>query len=94
MESLRIETTPKKEAVTIFVDGIPLTAFCGETVFAALTTAGYRTLRKSRKIGEARGGFCGMGVCYECRVTIDGVQNRRSCMCRVADGMEITLDAL
>jgi succinate dehydrogenase/fumarate reductase-like Fe-S protein len=36
--------------------------------------------------------FCGMGICYECLVTINGVPGQRACMCRVEPGMEIVLD--
>jgi sarcosine oxidase subunit alpha len=41
----------------------------------------------------ARGGFCGMGVCQECRVTVDGLPDQRACMLLVRDGMEIATDA-
>jgi hypothetical protein len=39
--------------------------------------------------GEWRGPFCGMGTCFECRVTIDGVRHQRSCQIVVRDGMEV-----
>jgi sarcosine oxidase subunit alpha len=41
----------------------------------------------------ARGGFCGMGVCQECRVTVDGRPDQRACMTEVRDGMEVSTDA-
>jgi NADH dehydrogenase/NADH:ubiquinone oxidoreductase subunit G len=41
--------------------------------------------------GEARGPFCGMGVCYECLVTVNGVPKQRSCMTEVEDNMEIQI---
>ena len=34
----------------------------------------------------------GMGVCYDCLVTIDGVPNQRACMTPVQDRMEIRID--
>jgi len=37
---------------------------------------------------------CGMGVCYECRVTIDGVAHQRACLRVVADGMRIDTAAV
>ena len=49
-------------------------------------------LRKTLKTGQPRGIFCGMGVCYDCLVTIDGVPNQRACMTQVKDGMEIRVD--
>ncbi len=39
--------------------------------------------------GEARGMFCGMGVCYDCLVEIDGKPDQRACMVHVEDGMNI-----
>jgi sarcosine oxidase subunit alpha len=57
-----------------------------------LWAAGIRGLRKTAKTGEPRGIFCGMGVCYDCLVTIDGVPNQRACMTLVEDRMEIRID--
>ena len=42
-----------------------------------------------RSRGEARAPLCGMGVCYECRVTIDGIPHQRACMTTVTRGMAI-----
>jgi len=55
---------------------------------AALTAAGIRTLRTNVR-GEPRGVFCGMGVCYDCLVRIDGRASQRACMTKVAEGMRI-----
>jgi D-hydroxyproline dehydrogenase subunit gamma len=74
--------------VTISVDGAPLQAHLGESVAAALIADGEVALRTSRG-GSARGLFCGMGVCFECLVMVDGVPNTRACMTWVQDGMEI-----
>jgi NADH dehydrogenase/NADH:ubiquinone oxidoreductase subunit G len=41
---------------------------------------------------EGRGGLCGMGVCYECLVTINGSPGQRACMVEVQEGMEIEID--
>jgi predicted molibdopterin-dependent oxidoreductase YjgC len=75
-------------AVTITVDGEPLQAHVGETVAAALIAqdaAGIRTTRG----GAPRGLYCGMGVCFDCLVVVDGLPNTRACMTWVRDGMEI-----
>lgn len=74
--------------VTISVDGQPLQAHLGETVAAALMARGDGILRRTRR-GAARGLYCGMGVCFECLVMVDGVPNTRACMTWVSDGMEI-----
>ena len=76
----------------IWVNGRPVTAYKGETVFAALIASGYLTLRKSHRFKEGRGGLCGMGVCYECLVTINGSPGQRACMVEVEEGMEIGID--
>ena len=75
-------------AVTITVDGEPLQAWLGETVAATLLARGDAALRRTRR-GAPRGLYCGMGVCFECLVLVDGVVNTRACMTWVRDGMQI-----
>jgi hypothetical protein len=41
--------------------------------------------------GEARGLFCGMGVCFDCLVTVDGADNQRACMTRARPGCRVEL---
>jgi sarcosine oxidase subunit alpha len=77
------------EPVTIFMNDRPVRAFRGETVAAALWAEGVRTLRKSAKKGRASGMYCGMGVCFGCRVTIDGVPNVLACRTAVEEGMRV-----
>lgn len=77
------------EVVEIFVDGQRHAARRGVSVAAALLEAGVRAFRVS-VTGEPRAPLCGMGVCHECRVTIDGAAHRRSCMVLVATGMRVT----
>lgn len=91
MEDLRIGTIKRNEKVTIFVNGKETVAYKGETALAALLAAGYKVLRKSKN-AEGRCAFCGMGVCYDCLVSINGVQNQRSCMIEVEENMEIGID--
>jgi D-hydroxyproline dehydrogenase subunit gamma len=81
--------TPAATAfVTIVADGRPLRVPVGISVAAALLDAGVPRFRRSVS-GESRGPFCGMGTCYECRLTIDGAAHRRSCLIPVAEGMRI-----
>ncbi|HEV7268638.1 MAG TPA: FAD-dependent oxidoreductase [Falsiroseomonas sp.] len=63
----------------------------GQTVAAALTAAGIRDLRATRRMldGEGRGMFCGMGVCQDCLVDVDGEPNTRACTTNAVPGMEI-----
>lgn len=77
--------------VQITVNGSTVQVEPDITVAAALLNAGIWKLRES-VVGEARGPLCGMGICYECRVTIDGIEHRRACLRVVEPGMEITTD--
>jgi predicted molibdopterin-dependent oxidoreductase YjgC len=72
------------------VDGEPLTASCGQTIAAALYASGRRVFRRTRIEGKPRGLYCGMGVCFDCIVKVDG-ETTRACMRNVEQGMQITL---
>jgi D-hydroxyproline dehydrogenase subunit gamma len=80
-----LERGPQFELV---LDGRPARAFAGETVAAVLIAEeGLRSRRTAS--GAPRGIYCGMGVCFDCLVVVDGVPNTRACMTLVADGMRI-----
>ena len=66
-------------------EGRDIDAYAGETVAAALLAAGVVGLREARD-GSQRGLFCGMGVCGECTLSIDGIP-RRACLEPVREGM-------
>lgn len=74
-------------AISVTVDGVPLPAYQGETLAAAMLAAGRRVFRYAPRTGSPRGLFCGMGVCYDCLMVVDGRPNVRACMTPVADGM-------
>jgi len=74
--------------IELTVDGTPLTAPAGQSLAAVLLVAGRETLRES-PAGAPRGLYCGIGVCQECRVLVDGVAVR-SCVTPVAAGMRVT----
>ena len=78
--------------IMLSLDGRPLAAFAGDTVGAALTRAGVRAWRTTRHSGRPRGLFCGIGVCYDCLLTVDGSANQRACLVPVADGMQLSSD--
>jgi NADPH-dependent 2,4-dienoyl-CoA reductase/sulfur reductase-like enzyme len=71
------------DAVTLEVEGRPVPARIGDTLAAALVSAGITGLRETAH-GERRGLFCGMGVCNECLVSVDGRQSQRACMTKVS----------
>lgn len=62
----------------------------GITVAAALMNCDVKSFRKSVK-GEMRAPLCGMGICFECRAEIDGIEHERTCMVLCAEGMEVTV---
>ncbi|MFN7937194.1 MAG: (2Fe-2S)-binding protein [Bryobacteraceae bacterium] len=80
------------DAVNVRIDGQELEVAPGTIVAVAVMMAGVITFRRS-VVGEARAPLCGMGVCMECRVTIDGVSHSRSCQTLCVEGMEIRTDA-
>jgi NADH dehydrogenase/NADH:ubiquinone oxidoreductase subunit G len=77
------------EAVTVFLDGQPLSVAAGDTVAAALLTAGVTTFCAAPRHGSPRGPYCMIGNCYGCMVEIDGMPYRQACLTAVADGMNI-----
>ncbi|HEY4347566.1 MAG TPA: (2Fe-2S)-binding protein [Gaiellaceae bacterium] len=81
--------TGKPGTVAIEVDGRPLEANEGHSVLAALWSSGTRTLHRTARTSEPRGFLCGIGVCFECLVVVDGVRSTRACMVPVADGMKV-----
>ena len=74
--------------VSFEVNGVKCRAPRGITVAAALLNAGLWGVRRAGP-NDLRGPLCGIGICHECRVTIDGTPHRRSCLVPLADGMVI-----
>lgn len=77
--------------VLLSVNGIAIAVPAGSMVSAAVAAAGASAFRRS-VTGEPRGPLCGMGICFECRVTIDGRAHVRSCQTVCAPGMEVRTD--
>jgi glycine/D-amino acid oxidase-like deaminating enzyme/bacterioferritin-associated ferredoxin len=75
-------------AVRFHYDGRELDALPGETVAAALAAADVVAMRQTRS-GAPRGPFCGMGVCFDCLVTVNGRPSQRACLTKVEAGMEV-----
>ncbi len=75
---------------TFFFDGRALPFRDGQSVGAALTAAGVRSWRTTRVARRPRGLFCGIGVCFDCLVTIDGIPNERACLVPVHPGMQVS----
>jgi D-hydroxyproline dehydrogenase subunit gamma len=72
------------------MNGVTVEVPAGTTVAVAAMLAG-KPCRTSVN-GTPRGPVCGMGVCFECRVTINGKAHCRSCQILCEAGMDVTTD--
>jgi hypothetical protein len=79
-----------RESVTVLVNGRPVQVQAGSIVSAALLKAG-EPCRLS-VTGESRTALCGMGICFECRATVNGVRHRRTCQMICREGMVVESD--
>jgi hypothetical protein len=76
------------ELIELFVNGAEVIVPSGAMVSAAIAIAGKTTYRKS-VTGAPRGPLCGMGICFECRATVDGQAHVRTCQLPAEPGMEV-----
>jgi predicted molibdopterin-dependent oxidoreductase YjgC len=74
--------------LSLTLDGRTVNAYEGETVAAVLLAEGHVATRTTRH-GSPRGVYCGMGVCFDCLVVVDGVPNTRACVTWVREGMRV-----
>jgi sarcosine oxidase subunit alpha len=79
------------EPVQLRVNGKAVSVPTGTIVAAAVTHAGVTRFRRS-VVGQSRGPLCGMGICMECRVTINGLSQCRSCQTLCEAGMDVRTD--
>lgn len=86
---LRIGSVQRGKKITLTVDGKSVIAHEGETVHAALVASDIQILGTTRKNHQNRGILCGMGICYQCRVEINGIPDQRACMTQVKGNMDI-----
>lgn len=75
------------EALTLTLNGEALRVAPGTTVAAALLLAASHA--RISVTGEPRAPLCGMGICYECRVTINGISHQKSCQILCQPGMDV-----
>jgi aerobic-type carbon monoxide dehydrogenase small subunit (CoxS/CutS family) len=73
--------------ITLRINGVPISVPSGATVAVAMMRAGEAC--RTSVTGEPRGPLCGMGICFECRVVIDGVPHCRSCQILCEPGMDV-----
>ena len=79
------------QSFSITVNGRPVRVSEETSVAAAMMLAN-EPCRVSVR-GELRGPLCGMGICFECRVAIDGMAHQRACLVEVRDGMTVITGA-
>ncbi|HEY6630376.1 MAG TPA: (2Fe-2S)-binding protein [Rhizobiaceae bacterium] len=76
-------------AVSFTFNGQTVDGYVGEGVAAALMRAGIRGTRTTARQPEPRGYYCGMGVCWECTVEVEGMGTVRGCMFPVQEGLVV-----
>jgi len=74
--------------VTLQIDARSVSVPAGTSVAAAIAMTGNASTRRSVG-GQARAPLCGMGVCQECRVVIDGRAHQLSCQTACESGMHV-----
>src|SRR3954447_5331102 len=88
---MRLPLGPELErgpALSVLLDGRPVTAHEGETAATVLLAEGHLATRTTVS-GAPRGVFCGMGGFLDCLVVVHRVPHTRACMAWVREGMRI-----
>lgn len=88
---LQLPVGELRPVVNICVDNRQIRAHQGDTLAAALLSAGVVPFRRTAVSGAPRAPLCLMGVCFDCLVEVDGAQNVQSCMVEVREGMQVRL---
>ena len=77
--------------ITFLFEGESLHAKDGQSLAAALLANENRITRRTRMNSKPRGIFCGIGICFDCLLVVDGVMNQRSCITPVREGMVVRI---
>ncbi len=75
--------------ISFTFNGVAVQCEVGQSIAAAVIDSGTLALRKTRFGDEPRSIFCGIGICFDCVVVIDGVANQRSCLIEAKADMNI-----
>lgn len=78
------------ENCTIWINGEPMPALAGQNLLVALMNTGTLALRTSIS-GEPRGALCGMGICYECRVKVNGRPHQKACQTLCEENLQVDI---
>ncbi len=79
------------DSITLSVNGVSIKVPEGSMVSTAVALSGATMFRRSVS-GQPRAPLCGMGICFECRVTINGQPHARSCQIACRDRMDVRTD--
>ncbi|MFZ0639145.1 MAG: (2Fe-2S)-binding protein [Candidatus Acidiferrales bacterium] len=79
------------DAIHVTVNGACIVVPSGTTALAAILSTGASVVRRSVS-GAPRGPLCAMGVCFECRATVNRMRHSRTCQILCAPGMDIRSD--
>ena len=77
------------QRISFFFNGTEVHCESGQTIAAGLIAADQRELRTTRFDNEPRSIFCGIGICFDCVVVVDGIANQRSCLVETKQGMKV-----
>jgi NADH dehydrogenase/NADH:ubiquinone oxidoreductase subunit G len=75
--------------LTIYFEGVALTARDGDSIAAALLANNIVVTRTTALSAATRGPYCMMGACFECLAKVDGQSGVQTCMTPVRGGMRI-----
>lgn len=87
MPDQRVRALDRGDLMEFSFDGRMIQAYPGESIAGALMAAGITTLRRTRQHDHPRGQFCGMGICFDCLVEVDGAPDIRACMALARSGL-------
>ncbi len=89
MNPLELARAHPEAPFTVRFDGREIEALPGRTIAAVLWSAGITAWRGTRGEGRPRGVFCGIGVCFDCLVTVNDRPNQRACLTPATPGADI-----
>ncbi len=79
----------EREPVSFELDGRVVHALKGDTLLTAILT-NQATLRETESLSAPRAGFCLMGACQDCWVTLESGERVRACSTFIAPGLCVT----
>ncbi|WP_283132872.1 (2Fe-2S)-binding protein [Rhizohabitans arisaemae] len=89
MNPLELVGASPEPPFEIVFAGTPVPAYPGQSIAAALQGAGIRAWRTTRVRARPRGLFCGIGVCFDCVVVVNGSATLRACLTEARPGDEV-----